>query len=63
MITVRFFDIWKYTGLLVSKFNIIHGFFKLEISSNFTNFISELLGRSFLLFFLFRLTQREIIFI
>lgn len=53
MITVRFFDIWKYTELLVLKFNIIHGFFKLEISSNFTDFISELLRRSLLLLFLF----------
>lgn len=48
---MRFFDIWKCTELLVLKFNIIHGSFELEISSNFTNFSSELLDRSFLRFF------------
>lgn len=53
MIAVRFFNIWKYTELLLLKFDIVHGFFELEISSNFTNFISELLDRSFLLSFSF----------
>lgn len=56
---MRFFDIWKYTELLVLKFNITHGFFKLEISSNFTNFSSELLGRSFLRFFFSFLNYAE----